>query len=318
MSTLPQVSPARPGRVHGQPGAPSAAALTAAAGGPPWLLPALGVLLLAAFAPALVAWISFAWHDDLHSYVLLVPVVSVGLAWPRWPGRSEPLASAPDLALAALALAAFALGVAAWSRATNASSVDVLSLTVFAGWLAGFAVLAFHAGRPLLRRLLLPLALLLFAVPFPSAVRQLLESGLQQGSAAVATLAFRLTGTPVLREDLVLTLPGFTMAVAPQCSGIRSTVVLLITAVVAAPVLLRRPSHRVWLLAAVVPLAVLRNGLRVFVIGELCVRVGPQMVHSPLHERGGPLFFALSLIPFCGLAWWLRARERRPHRAPAS
>ena len=52
------------------------------------------------------------------------------------------------------------------------------------------------------------------------------------------------------------------------------------------------------LVAFVIPLAILRNGFRILVIGLLCVNVGPQMIHSLIHRRGGPLFFMLSLIPF--------------------
>ena len=46
-----------------------------------------------------------------------------------------------------------------------------------------------------------------------------------------------------------------------------------------------------------------------WVIGLLCVEVGPQMIHSVIHHRGGPLFFALSLIPLFLLLWWLRRGE---------
>jgi len=60
------------------------------------------------------------------------------------------------------------------------------------------------------------------------------------------------------------------------------------------------------LVAVVIPLGILRNGFRIFVIGALCVHFGPQMINSPIHRRGGPLFFALSLIPLFLLLWWLR------------
>jgi exosortase/archaeosortase family protein len=62
---------------------------------------------------------------------------------------------------------------------------------------------------------------------------------------------------------------------------------------------------------AVIPIALLRNGLRVFVIGQLCVRIGPEMIDSPIHRHGGPVFFALSLIPFFLLLLWLVHLERR-------
>ena len=74
------------------------------------------------------------------------------------------------------------------------------------------------------------------------------------------------------------------------------------------------------LVAFIIPLAILRNGFRILVIALLCVNIGPQMIHSVIHRRGGPIFFALSLIPLFALLWWLRkgetrARPEEPHRA---
>ena len=68
--------------------------------------------------------------------------------------------------------------------------------------------------------------------------------------------------------------------------------------------------RRLVLVAFVIPLGLLRNGFRVCVIGLLCVKFGPQMINSPIHHHGGPLFFALSLIPLFLLLWWLRSGER--------
>jgi hypothetical protein len=51
------------------------------------------------------------------------------------------------------------------------------------------------------------------------------------------------------------------------------------------------------LVAFVMPLAIVRKGFRILVIGLLCVHIGPHMKDSFIHHRGGPIFFALSLIP---------------------
>jgi hypothetical protein len=69
--------------------------------------------------------------------------------------------------------------------------------------------------------------------------------------------------------------------------------------------------------AFVIPLGILRNGFRILVIGLLCVNVGPQMIQSLIHRRGGPVFFMLSLIPFFLVMWWLRkgdVRTRQPEQ----
>jgi exosortase/archaeosortase family protein len=105
--------------------------------------------------------------------------------------------------------------------------------------------------------------------------------------------------------------------VASECSGIHSTLVLLITSLMAGYLFLHSPWKRTWLVLAMVPLALLRNGFRIFVIGQLCVHIGPEMINSPIHRRGGPLFFVLSLIPFFLFLIYLRKSERRGKNSPA-
>jgi exosortase/archaeosortase family protein len=105
-------------------------------------------------------------------------------------------------------------------------------------------------------------------------------------------------------------LPGIVIQVAQECSGIRSSLVLFITSLLASYLFLKSPWRRAVLVSLVIPLAILRNGFRILVIGLLCVYVGPQMINSVIHHRGGPLFFALSLIPLFLLLWWLRKGKR--------
>jgi exosortase/archaeosortase family protein len=79
---------------------------------------------------------------------------------------------------------------------------------------------------------------------------------------------------------------------------------------------LKGPWRRLVLVAFVIPLAILRNGFRILVIGLLCVNLGPQMIHSMIHRHGGPLFFVLSLIPLLLLLGWLHKREARSRSVP--
>ena len=57
---------------------------------------------------------------------------------------------------------------------------------------------------------------------------------LQCGSTSVAYFLFRILGVPVLRQGFLLTVPGVTIEVAKECSGIRSSMALFITCVFAA------------------------------------------------------------------------------------
>jgi exosortase/archaeosortase family protein len=91
---------------------------------------------------------------------------------------------------------------------------------------------------------------------------------------------------------------------------------LFITSFVAAHWFLRSTVSRAILVLAVLPLAILRNGFRIVTLSMLTVHVDSRIIDSPLHHRGGPIFFALSLVPFFALLWCLRQRENRNRQTP--
>jgi exosortase len=149
----------------------------------------------------------------------------------------------------------------------------------------------------------------------PTALTKGIEVFLQHGSAEVAHVLFNLSGTPNFRTDLLFQLPRISLMVAPECSGIHSSLALFITSLVAGKLFLRASWRRILLAVIVVPLALLRNGFRILTIGLLCVHIGPHMINSVIHHQGGPIFFALSLLPFGALLWWLRRAELRAPEA---
>jgi exosortase C (VPDSG-CTERM-specific) len=164
-------------------------------------------------------------------------------------------------------------------------------------------------GSKWARSAMFPLFFLAFMIPLPEAAVDLLENASKEASAEVANWLFLISGTPFLRNGTLFQLPGITIAVAKECSGIRSSLVLVITSLLAANMFLRTTWRRALLVCAVIPLGLLRNGLRILVISLLCVHIGPEMIDSTIHRRGGPFFFAASLIPLFLLLWWLRRGE---------
>src|SRR5207249_10843615 len=163
----------------------------------------------------------------------------------------------------------------------------------------------------LARSAMFPLFFLAFMIPLPEAAVDSLEDASKNASAGVANWLFLITGTPFLREGTIFQLPGITITVAKECSGIRSSLVLGITSLLAANMFLRTTWRRALLVGAVIPLGLLRNGFRILVISLLCVYIGPEMIHSPIHRRGGPVFFALSLVPLFAMLWLFRRQELR-------
>jgi len=271
----------------------------------------VAVLSLVFLLP-LIALVRLSLKEELVSHVLLIPFVSIYLAGiqrhalPR-ERRSSPMGAAL-FALAAVAVyfvPGLGMDSGHWSHNDRLAQWTTCHvLLVVSG---GFAIL----GSSWMRVLAFPFAFLIFMIPMPDLMVYELESFLMRYSAVLSEVFFQWSGTPVHRAGQVLQLPGMTLEVASECSGIRSSVVLFITSLLASYMFLRSSWHRVWLVALVIPLGIIRNSIRVLVIGLMCVHMGPEMIDSWVHHRGGPMFFAASLVPLFLVAAWFRHREAR-------
>ena len=281
-----------------------------------WSAICFAVVLLAVFARPLLSLIRYAATSDLHSYTLLVPLVSAYLLYVRREQLPKNYASDVPLGilflLVTLASLAFTYSLDLAGQALSVNNRIVLLTLCFLCCLVagGF----FFLGRAWMRAAAFPLGFLIFMVPMPDTMADALETASKYASAEVANILFHLSGTPFLRAGLVFQLPNITIEVAQACSGIRSSWVLFITGILAANLFLRTPWRRFALVAFVIPLAILRNGFRILVIGLLCVHMGPEMIHSPIHSRGGPIFFVLSLIPLFLVLWLLGKGDARMHQ----
>ncbi len=117
-------------------------------------------------------------------------------------------------------------------------------------WLGG--VLLFF-GPDTFRRELFPLLFLGFMIPIPAAIVDRATHFLKTGSADVVAALFTLTRTPYYREGFQFSLPTFVIEIADECSGIRSSIALLLTALLAGHMFLAE-----WWKKAIVLLAVFR------------------------------------------------------------
>jgi exosortase C (VPDSG-CTERM-specific) len=283
-------------------------------------LVALIVILIICFGRPLYDLGRYSLQSEFYSYIPLIPLISLYLIWLK--RRSLALDSVPARRFALVPLLAGLAILAGYGWAMHArwkSGTDdylaLMTLSFLSFLLSGCFV---FLGRETLRAIAFPVVFLIFAVPFPGFLQGWIERFLQHSSAEAAYVLFRMSATPIFRQGLVLKLPGFDLEVAPECSGIHSSLVLFLTSLIAGHLFLRAPWKRALLTLGVIPLAILRNGLRIFTIGQLCVRVSPDMINSYIHRHGGLIFFALSLIPLFLLLVLLRKSEASLQKSPES
>lgn len=267
------------------------------------------VVTTLAFIQPLASLMVYSAQSELFSYIPLIPVVVGYLLYIRRTTLvAEYRGSIRGMAiLCGVGVAALAAGIGLRERLSVNDGLALMALACVSVVAAGGFL---FLGSKWMAAAAFPVALLIFLVPLPDAAVHQLETASVLASADVAALFFRMTGTPLVRDGEVFMLPGIVLKVAQECSGIHSSWVLFITSLLASHLFLKSPWRRIVLVAFVIPLAIVRNAFRILVIGLLCVHIGPQMLHSIIHRRGGPLFFVLSLGPLFLFLVWLRRQER--------
>jgi exosortase C (VPDSG-CTERM-specific) len=265
-------------------------------------------VLTGLFAKVLFELTRFAVNSDTFSHIILIPPIAAYIASLRWKSITSQLERSTSLALIPAGIGGLLAIVGwLWTRSVEVQlCLFTLSFVLFV-----FAIALCFLGVAAVRQLAFPLTLLLFMVPLPPVVMGAVEVFFQHASAMAAAAMMKLSGLPVMQDGLFFYLPGFAVQVAQECSGIRSTLVLFITSLVTGYLLLRKPGNRAILVLSIIPLAILRNGFRIFCLAWLSVEVNPDILHSALHRQGGPIFFALSLIPLFMLLLLLRKLEKR-------
>ncbi len=256
----------------------------------------------------LVATFALSLRDDEYTYVLLILPISAALVFlERRPLRTMIAINVRGGAAFFWIAALIACSNLVWSASLPP---DVqLSIEMFALVLSWIGAFLFCFGSRASRLVLFPLCFLLGLVPLPQAFLSVFVSLLQQGSAWTAHGLFAACGVPVAQDGILLTIPGLTLQVAEECSSIRSSSMLLVTAMVVAQILLRSPWRKALVIGLAVPLSVAKNGLRIFTIATLGTRVDRGYLTGNLHRQGGIVFFGIALIAVFALLWILRRGE---------
>ncbi len=267
---------------------------------------------LALFWQPLWQLLRVSLSHDTYSHILLIPFITAGLILMRTqPLDVQTRSTGPAAALIVASALMVFLGLRLEPRLAPGVPLAISILSLVALVWAGVLLVY---GTRVFRSLLFPLLLLLLAVPLPQFVINRLIYWLQSGSAEVTYLLFRATGTPVLRQGFAFSVPQFTIEIAKECSGIRSAVALLITCLLAGYLFLRSGWSRIALLAAAVPVLVIKNGVRIVTLTLLSIYVDPGFLSGNLHHEGGFLFFLIGLLILWPVLWRLQSIEAKQRR----
>ena len=254
----------------------------------------------------MVETFALALRRDEYTHILLILPITTALLyteWPSVPSKHEGRYRWSSTLLVVAGLAGITAVLA--GHGDLQMSLGVAAIII---WCLGS--FSFCFGGVAFRALLFPLCFLFFLVPIPEVALNRIIAFWQQGSAFAATLLFSAAGIPVVRDSIVLSIPGLTLEIAQECSSLRSSLMLLVATMVLAHLFLRSTWRKIFLVLVAVPLSIAKNGVRIFTISMLGIRVNSAFLHGRLHRNGGIVFFSLALLAILLLLWLLGRRER--------
>jgi exosortase len=269
-----------------------------------WLTPAFLVtagLFLVLFWSPLITLGRDWWSDPDAGHGLLLGPLAAYFAWKR--GVASETVSQPLLGTAGLILAVSLRYV---------SGLAVELFTMRASLLLALASLVVYAwGFRQVLRWWLPFTLLALSIPLPAVVLGTLALPLQFKASQLGAAMLEWRHVPVLLDGNVLRLPGRTLFVTEACSGLRSLTSLIALGVLIGAVWLNKPALRALLVLAAVPIAMLLNGVRIFITGFLVYFVDPALGDGVMHFTEGWAIFAVAFVILGAMAWVLVRFEQR-------
>lgn len=268
------------------------------------------VLALVILRASLFALVSLSLQDQRYSHVLLIPIISAFLVYLERRAVFAAPRYSPSIG-APLLVGGVALFTFVQTRLLTLNPIDHLSIAVLAivfVWTAGF-VLCY--GLQSFRAALFPLLFLVLMVPMPAAALEKTVLALQKGSAVMTFALYRLFGVPVLWQHFKFLLPGVEIEIAKECSGIRSSLALFITSLIAGHLFLQSGWRRAFYSFFTIPVVIFKNAVRIVTISCLGVYVDPAFLHGRLHRYGGLPFSLVSLAILVPLLLILQKGESR-------
>jgi exosortase len=193
----------------------------------------------------------------------------------------------------------------------NLDQNDYLFLAVLSFVMVLIGAFALSFGTQAFRAAFFPLSFLFLMLPIPRFLLEGIVLALQRGSAEVADAFFRLSGVPVLRQGFTFSLPSVTIDIADECSGIRSSLALFITSLLAGYVFLQSKWRRAFLSVFAIAMGIVKNGIRIVTLSLLAAYVDRGFLTGSLHHRyGGAVFSPLALAVLVPVLWLLQRQER--------
>ncbi len=273
----------------------------------PWTLARIApvafalVAFILVFAEPIQSLTAQWWDDPDAGHGLLLFPVSLWLAWQAGL-RTDTRGS--------VVLGSVIIGGAMLLRALGGLAAEFFTQR-FSIWLTVVGIVVFIWGMRQVLHWWLPLTLLLLSIPLPATITNSMAVPLQFQASRLGTSLIEWRDIPVRLQGNVIDIPGQRLFVAEACSGLRSLTALIALGVMIGGMWLSTIPGRLMVLLLAIPVAIAVNAVRIFLTAFLMYFVSPELGQGFMHKSEGWALFVLALVLLAGLAFIVRAGERR-------
>jgi exosortase len=258
------------------------------------------------------------WTDENYSHGLLIPFIIGYIVWTTREKFTRQAANPSTLLGGGLVLVAL-LALFAGTAGAELFMQRISLVLMLAG------IIIYFWGYRLLRFLLVPLGLLLLAIPIPAIIFNKIAFPLQLFASRCAVWSMSLFDIPVLRQGNVIELLPLgaretrKLEVVEACSGIRSLMTLVTLAVVFAYFTYPKSdddkkgrfswlkSYAWWrsviIVLSAIPIAILTNALRVSGTGVLSHYYGTEVADGFFHSFSGWVIYIVAFLMLFAVGW---------------
>ena len=151
-------------------------------------------------------------------------------------------------------------------------------------------------GMENLKTVLFPIFFLIFMIPVPDSILNLVSLPLQLIATDISALIIRSASIPVYQEGNLLYFAHAQLEVAEACSGIQSIMALTMLSVILVYISNMKKVKCLILILSAIPIAFAANVMRVSATGIIAHFYGDGIARSFLHDISGIVVFLIGLL----------------------
>ncbi|WP_017450888.1 exosortase B [Herbaspirillum rubrisubalbicans] len=275
--------------------------------GVPWLIVAAGLGVM--YIPSFIDLFHGVWGTERNAHGPIVLAVACCYLFVRVRQLlEEGLVERQPAPVAALVVLLLGLLCFVLGRSQTVLFLEAGSLIPML-----MAIVLFQFGVRTCRRLWFAFFFMLFMVPLPASVVDLLTQPLKIGVSYASEQVLHLLGYPVARSGVILYIGPYQLLVADACAGLNSLFTLEALGLLYMNLVRHQSLLRNVLLAVlIVPISFTANTVRVMVLALITFYMGDAAGQGFLHGFAGMLLFLVALgliIALDGLLRWIAVRH---------